>query len=129
MAKVLGIAAIALAMSLGLAGDLPRMRRFFRDAREISKARGRIIGSTRIPGTWIPYHLSYVKRNIARGRPPGLLSLRGHYKGRVGDWFDLLLLSPDDLAELAHSTGWDLVRIIYEPRDDAASYVAVLQRR
>jgi len=105
------------------------MRRFLRDAREITKARGRIIGSTRIPGTWIPYHLRYVKRNIARGRPPGLLSLRGRYKGRVGDWFDLLLLSPDDLAELAHSTGWELVRVIYEPRDDAATYVAVLQRR
>src|SRR5207245_11776946 len=98
----------------------------FRDAREITKARGRIIGSTRIPGTWIPYHLSYVKRNIARGRPPGLLSLRGHYKGRVGDWFDLLLLSPDDLPELAHSTGCDLVRINDEPHCDPATYVAVL---
>ena len=120
---------ILMGNNLGLAGDLPRMRRFLRDAREITKARGRIIGSTRIPGTWIPYHLRYVKRNIARGRPPGLLSLRGRYKGRVGDWFDLLLLSPDDLAELAHSTGWELVRVIYEPRDDAATYVAVLQRR
>ncbi len=104
-------------------------RRFFRDAREITKRRSRIIGSTRIPGTWIPEHLSYVKWNIARGRPPGLLSLRGHYKGRVGDWFDLLLLSPDDLADLAHATGWDLVRVIYEPRDDPTSYVGVLQRR
>src|SRR5947209_1369585 len=120
---------ILMGNNLGLAGDLPRMRRFLRDAREITKRRGRIIGSTRIPGTWIPEHLSYVKRNIARGRPPGSLSLRGHYKGRVGEWFDLLLLSPDDLADLAHATGWDLARVIYEPRDDPTSYVGVLQRR
>src|SRR5881397_2797454 len=99
---------ILMGNNLGLAGDLPRMRRFLRDAREITKRRG---------------------RNIGRGRPPGLLSLRGHYKGRVGDWFDLLLLSPDDLAGLAHATGWDLARVIYEPRDDPTSYVGVLQRR
>lgn len=120
---------ILMGNNLGLAGDIPRMRRFLRDVREISKARGRIIGSTRIPGTWIPPHLSYVKRNIARGRPPGLLTLRGRYRGRVGDWFDLLLLSPDDLAELAHSEGWEVVDVIYEPRDDPTSYVGVLQRR
>ena len=120
---------ILMGNNLGLAGDVPRMRRFLRDARQISTARGRLIGSTRIPGTWIRQHLPYVKWNIARGRPPGLLTLRGRYKGRVGDWFDLLLLSPDDLAELAHATGWDLVRVLYEPREDAASYVGVLQRR
>jgi len=120
---------ILMGNNLGLAGDVPRMRRFLRDARQISTARGRLIGSTRIPGTWIRQHLPYVKWNIARGRPPGLLTLRGRYKGHVGDWFDLLLLSPDDLAELAHDTGWDLVRVLYEPREDPASYVAVLQRR
>ena len=120
---------ILMGNNFGLAGDIPLMRRFLRDVREISNARGRLIGGTRIPGTWIPHHLSYVKRNIARGRPPGLLTLRGRYKGRVGDPFDLLLLSPDDLADLAHDTGWDLVRVIYEPREDATSYVGVLARR
>jgi SAM-dependent methyltransferase len=120
---------ILMGNNLGLAGDVPLMRRFLRDAKQISTSRGRIVGSTRIPGTWIPHHLSYVKWNVARGRPPGLLTLRGRYKGRVGDWFDLLLLSPDDLAELAHETGWDLVRVIYEPREDATSYVGVLRRR
>src|SRR2546428_9011296 len=89
---------ILMGNNLGLAGDLPRMRRFLRDARGISKSRGRIIGSTRIPGTWMPYHLSYVKRNIARGRPPGLLSLRAQDNGRVADRFDPCLLGPEHPA-------------------------------
>src|SRR2546421_584372 len=77
---------ILMGNNLVLAGDLPRMRRFLRDAREVTKTRGRIIGSTPIPGTWIPHHLRYVKRNNAQGRPPRLRSLRGHDKlGGRGD--------------------------------------------
>lgn len=120
---------ILMGNNLGLAGDLPKMRRFLRDLKEITNPQARVIGHTRIPGTWIPHHLSYVKRNIARGRPPGLLTLRGRYKGGVGDWFDLLLLSPDDLAKLAHSAGWELTRVIYEPSEDATMYVGVLKHR
>src|SRR2546427_9688718 len=99
---------ILMGNNLGLAGDLPRMRRFLRDAREITKRRGRTIGSTRVPGTWIPEHLSYLQRNIARGRPPGALSLRGPDKRRVGERFDLLLRSPPDLADVSRATGWSL---------------------
>ena len=115
--------------NLGLAGNLPRMRTFLRDLREITTARGRILGHTRIPGTWIAHHLPYVKRNIARGRPPGLIRLRVRYRGRVGDWFELLLISPDDLIALAHGTGWELTRLIWKPEVSPADYIAVLDRR
>lgn len=115
--------------NLGLAGNLANMRRFLRDLREITTKRGRLIGHTRIPGTWIERHLPYVKRNIERGRPPGLIRLRVRYKGRIGDWFDLLLISPDDLARIAHETGWDLTRVIYQPESTPSDYIAVLDKR
>src|SRR3972149_2016508 len=70
--------------NLGLPGDPPEMRRFFRDLHALTTRRGRIVGHTRIPGTWIPHHLPYVKGNIARGRPPGLIRLRIRYKERGG---------------------------------------------
>src|SRR5437899_8756299 len=54
---------ILMGNNLGLAGDLPRMRRFFRDDREISKARVRNIGSTRITGTWVTYQIIYEEMN------------------------------------------------------------------
>lgn len=115
--------------NLGLAGDHPKMRRFLRDLRDITTRRGRIVGHTRIPGTWSPDHLPYVKWNLSRGRPPGLITLRVRYKGRVGDWFDLLLLSPEELAGLAQESGWELTRVIWEGGYTPGDYVAVLERR
>ncbi len=115
--------------NLGLAGDLPRMRRFLRNLRDITSRRGRIVGHTRIPGTWSRDHLPYVKRNLRRGRPPGLLTLRVRYRRRKGDWFDLLLLSPEDLARIADKTGWELTRVIMEDGYATGDYIAVLDRR
>ncbi len=115
--------------NLGLPGDHPKMRRFLKNLREITTRRGRIVGHTRIPGTWSSDHLPYVKWNLKRGRPAGLITLRVRYKGRVGDWFDLLLLSPEELARLAQETGWELTRVIWEGGYAPGDYVAVLERR
>src|SRR5437660_1092339 len=96
---------------------------------EFERNGGRLIGHSRIPGTWSEDHLPYVKWNVRRGRPAGLLTLRVRYKGRVGDWFDLLLIPPDELAKAAHETGWDLVRVIWEGGYQPGDYVGVLEKR
>lgn len=119
---------IMMGNTLGTAGDLPRMRHFLRELRGITPKGAQLIGHTRVPGTWYPEHLSYIKENIRRGRPPGLLTLRVRYKGRVGDWFDLLLLSPEDLARLVRGTGWDLVRVLRDGGTAPEDYIAVLRR-
>ncbi len=115
--------------NLGLAGDVPKMRQFLRDVRLVMRRGGKLIGHSRIPGTWSEDHLPYVLRNIARGRPPGLLTLRVRYKGKVGDWFDLLIQSPEDVAKLAVQTGWVLSRVILEGGYGRGEYVAVLTPR
>lgn len=115
--------------NLGLAGDVPRVRRFLRNLREITRKGARLIGHSRIPGTWSEDHLPYVKWNIRRRRPPGLVTLRVRYKGRVGDWFDLLLLPPEELARLAQETGWELVRVIWEGGYAPGDYVGIVERR
>lgn len=115
--------------NLGLAGDVPRVRRFLRDLREITRKGARLIGHSRIPGTWSEVHLPYVKWNLRRNRPPGLITLRVRYKGRVGDWFDLLLVSPEELARLGQETRWDLVRVIWEGGYMPGDYVGILERR
>ena len=121
--------ALMMGNNLGLAGDIPRMRKFLRDLREIMKPRGRLIGNSRIPGTWSEDHLPYVKSNIRRKRPPGLITLRVRYKGRVGDWFDLLLLPPEELARLAHETGWELMRVVWEGGYMPGDFIGILERR
>lgn len=115
--------------NLGLAGDMPRFRRFLRDLREITRKGASLIGNSRIPGTWSEDHLPYVKWNLRRKRPPGLLTLRIRYKGRVGDWFDLLLIPPEELARSAQETGWELTRVIWEGGYMPGDYIGVLRRR
>jgi len=120
---------LMLGNNLGLAGDVPHFRRFLRELRGITRKGARLIGHSRIPGTWSEDHLPYVKWNVRRGRPPGLLTLRVRYKGLVGDWFDLLLIPPEELARHAHETGWDLERVIWEGGYQPGDYVGVLERR
>jgi len=120
---------LMLGNNLGLPGDVPHVRRFMRDLREITRKGARLIGHSRIPGTWSENHLPYVKWNIRRRRPPGLITLRVRYKGRVGDWFDLLLIPPEELARLAQDTGWELVRVIWEGGYGPGDYVGILERR
>lgn len=72
-----------------------------------------------------PDHLAYHRRNRRRGRMPGQLRIRilyGHYRTA---WFDYLLASPEEMAELAEGTGWELVRVINEGEH---VYVGVLER-
>lgn len=117
---------LLLGNNLGLAGDVPHMRQFLRDLKPTMRRGGRLIGHGRLPGTWSVDHLPYVKRNIARRRPAGLLTLRVRYKGRVGDWFNLLLMSPEDLARIAHESGWELRRVIWGGGYAPGDYIAVL---
>ncbi len=120
---------LLLGNNLGLAGDVPHMRDFFRRLAPAIRRGGRLVGHSQLPGTWSVDHLPYVKRNIARGRPPGLLTLRVRYKGHVGDWFDLLLQSPEDLARIAHQSGWELARVIWGGGYAPGDYIAVLAPR
>ncbi len=120
---------LLLGNNLGLPGDVPRMRAFLRGLQPVMRRGGRLVGHGRIPGTWSVDHLPYVKRNIARGRPAGQLTLRVRYKGRIGDWFNLLLLSPDDLARIAHQSGWELSRVIWGGGYAPGDYIAVVEPR
>lgn len=120
---------LLLGNNLGLAGDVPRTRAFLRDLKPTLRRGGRLIGHSRLPGTWSEDHLPYVRRNIARRRPPGLLTLRVRYKGRIGDWFELLILSPEDLARIAHQSGWELTRVIWGGGYAPGDYIAILEPR
>ena len=61
--------------------------------------------------------------NRERGRLPGQLTLRVKFEDVVGGWFDYLFASPEELADLAESTGWR----IHEMTESDPSYMAVLQ--
>lgn len=69
--------------------------------------------------------LAYQARNRERGRLPGQVTIRIRYGERATPWFDLLLVSPAELAELAEESGWRVEQIVWgEPPD----YYAVLAK-
>ncbi|MEU8342644.1 class I SAM-dependent methyltransferase [Spirillospora sp. NPDC048832] len=53
-------------------------------------------------------HRAYHRRNTERNRMPGHIRMRVRYKAWTSDWFDRLMLSPDELRDLLPGSGWRL---------------------
>ena len=94
----------------------------------VTSPRGRILATTRQPGTTNPRHRSYLRCNLERGRAIGQIRLRLVYGGKRGAWFELLLLSPTDLMEIAAKEKWELAHVF--PLDSLEEgYSVVLEKR
>ena len=108
--------------NFGLFGSRAKARRLLRQLRPFV---GRIVATSNDPyGTDDPAHLAYQERNRARGRMSGQLRLRVRYRDLVGPWFEYLIVSPDEMAEIVEGTGWQIRHLV---RDDGSYYVAVLE--
>jgi SAM-dependent methyltransferase len=112
--------------NFGLFGLPARARRLLRRLHQLTTDRGRIVAtSTDVYATEDPEHLEYHRRNRERGRMSGQLRLRVRYRSLATPWFDYLLTSPDEMAELANGGGWTARTFI---RDDGRFYVGVLEK-
>ncbi|MEJ3747547.1 class I SAM-dependent methyltransferase [Actinomycetes bacterium KLBMP 9797] len=76
-------------------------------------------------GTTDPVQVTYHERNRRSGRLGGQLRLRLRYRELATDWFDYLVCSPDELAELVSGTDWRLADI---DNTDAPYYLATLTK-
>ncbi|MBB5858189.1 class I SAM-dependent methyltransferase [Amycolatopsis umgeniensis] len=87
----------------------------------------RLLGSGHDPCvTTDPIHLAYHDHNRRRGRMPGHLRLRVRHEHLASEWFDYLLPSETELAELVRGSPWRLVEI---RQDGRGGYLAVMQLR
>jgi len=112
--------------NFGLVGNPGRARWLLRRFHGVTSDRGRIVAHARDPyDTDEPSHVAYHKRNRRRGRPSGQLRIRIRYKAFIGPWIDLLLVSEQEMADLAVGTGWRLDRCL---KSSGSSYVAVLEK-
>lgn len=114
--------------NLGICGTLPRFRRMLRELHRITSPRGRILATTRQPSTTNPQHRSYLKQNLARGRAIGQIRVRLVYRGERGAWFELLLLSPTDVLQIAANERWELARV-FPGENFEQGYSVVLEKR
>jgi SAM-dependent methyltransferase len=112
--------------NFGLLANASKSKRLLRRFHRLSSARGRIVAESRdVHQTDDPLHLAYQERNRRRGRMAGQIRLRVRYRERATSWFDYLMVSPGELAELLDGTGW-LTRRVLESYD---TYVAVIEKK
>lgn len=97
--------------NFGICGN--NTEEFLRKMYSITTKNGKILAVSRNPGdTKKQEHLKYHELNRKRNRPVGLDTIRIEYKNMVGDWFELLMLSAEDLKVLCESTGWKIKKTI-----------------
>jgi hypothetical protein len=110
--------------NFGLFGSFKLAKSLLKKLHRITSPDALIIASTRDPYTTKdPGHLAYHERNRKRGRMPGQLRLRIRFKGFIGNWFDYLLVSKDELKEILNGTGWT-IRSFIDGKD--GQYVMML---
>jgi SAM-dependent methyltransferase len=119
--------ALLFGNNLGICGTLPRFRRMLRQLHRVTSPRGRILATTRQPSTTNPAHRSYLRKNLARGRAIGQIRLRLLSGNRRSAWFDLLLLSPTDLMQIAAREGWELMHV-FPSENFEQGYAMVLEK-
>jgi SAM-dependent methyltransferase len=111
--------------NFGLMGSGRRAPWLLRRFRSIANGGARILAESVNPYTTEdPQHLEYHERNRRQGRMAGQLKIRIRHRHYKTPWFDYLLASPEEMAELARMGGWRLARVIDEGE---AVYVGVLE--
>ena len=112
--------------NLGIGGDIQKTQGVLRSFYHVTGEDGIMIASTRDPlNTDNPAHMAYHERNRRTGCPPGLLRIRVGFQGEFDDWFELLILGEDELADVLESTGWTISRTY---QSGGANYIAILKK-
>lgn len=117
-------ALILMGNNLALLQSLAKAKGMFDAMRELLRPNGVVVGTCLDPYlTDDPDHLAYHESNRAAGRPPGQIRMRFRHRRIATEWFSILFLSPNELAELAARSGWEVIEVT-EPDP---TYLAVLR--
>ena len=112
--------------NFGLFGNLKRARWLLRKMRNMTPSNGRIIAESRDPYTTTSKaHLDYHETNRRRGKFPGQLRMRIRYERYIGAWFEYLIVSRKEMADILEDTGWRISGFIPE---EGPAYVAIIER-
>jgi cyclopropane fatty-acyl-phospholipid synthase-like methyltransferase len=104
---------VMLANNFGLFGNRRRARWLLKKLHAISTDDAVILTESTDPyANDSPVHRRYRSRNRERGRMPGQIRLRLRYRQYKTPWFDFLLVSKREMAEIVDGTGWRVERFI-----------------
>lgn len=127
--KKLGIfdTIIMFGNNFGLFGNYKKASRLLKRFYNMTSPEGKIIVESCDPYlTTAKEYLDYHKLNRKRGRMPGQIRLRIRYKKIIGQWFDYLLVSKMEMADILKGTGW---YISHTFDSKGAFYTAVIEKK
>lgn len=118
---------IMLGNNFGLFGSRKKIKLILQKMFRITTPNAQIIA-----GTLNPYktddinHLQYHKRNLRRGRMGGQIRMRVRYGKIIGEWFDYLFVSPEEMQEILKNTNWQIKEFLDSER---ANYIVVIEKK
>jgi len=117
---------LLLGNNFGICGNITDTQRMMRQLYHLTSRDGRVITTCRdVTDPSKPEHIAYQELNGKRRRPVGQVTLRIEYKGEVGEWFDLLMVTPKEMEEICMPAGW-ITENIY--KSENGLYAAVLMK-
>lgn len=111
--------------NLGLLGSAERAPVVLANLARVAAPGARVYGSSTTTSAEVPLpeeEVAYQERNRRAGRLPGQTPVRVRAGRTATEWFDYLLLTPEELEELATGTGWSLTDVSLH----GANYLAEL---
>lgn len=113
--------------NFGLFGSFENARLILKKFSRITTPDAQIIAGTHNPyQTTEPGHLAYHQLNRRRGRMGGQLKMRVRFGKVIGEWFDYLFVSPEEMQNILKDTDWQIKDFI---ELEAASYFAIINKK
>ena len=118
---------IMMGNNFGLFGSFENARTILKKFARITAPGARIVAKTLNPyKTDNPLHPPYHRANRRRKRLGGQIRMRVRYGVTVGEWFDYLFVSPEEMREILRDTDWEIEELL---NAEEANYVAVIQKK
>lgn len=112
--------------NFGLFGNFKKAKNLLGRLYKITTKNAFIIAESNDPyKTNDPVHLLYHELNKKRGRMPGQLKIRIRFKNYIGNWFDYLLVSKEEMRNILKGTGWKIKKFINSKK---SSYIAIIEK-
>jgi SAM-dependent methyltransferase len=112
--------------NFGLLSNKSKAKRILKKLHKITKENAIIIAESSNPyKTKDPAHLSYHKLNQKRNKMIGQLKIRIRFRDYIGEWFEYLLVSKNEMKNILQNTGWRVERFI---DSENAFYIAIIKK-
>lgn len=113
--------------NFGLFGSRENAKNILKKFALVTSPEAKIIAGTLNPyQTEYKYHLDYLKSNKRRGRMAGQIRMRVRFEKAVGEWFDYLFVSPEEMQDILSDTDWQIVEFI---ESGESHYFAVIGKK